>query len=236
MENHHTGGFSSDDLEELKQMFARFDTDGSGDIAKKELIYLFEELMPQYAHDVNERQILIKLISEVDVNNDGSLDFNEFVRLVRRAHDFEVQSRISKEAQAAEDTGFSAGEVQGFRHIFVEQAAGGRELDCDGVKSIMEGICPMGAYNSDKLMLMFRQCVRTQKQAGFQSNSSFEPVALDFPDFLRLMKQVIDTNFGNVREKFGYAMFAGASPARPPRLMGHTRSAKSTVSSHVFFS
>jgi len=206
------GGFSSDELEELRAMFTEFDTDGSGDIARHELIHLFEQLMPKYANDAHERQILIKLINEVDVNNDGTLDFDEFVRLVRRAHDFEAQSRISKETLAVEATHFSVGEVQGFRDIFVGQAGGERELDEDGLKIIMEGICPMGANNTQKLMVMFKQCLRSQadskSKSSVASKSAVVDLKVDFPDFLRLMKQVIDTNFGNVREKFGYATLA----------------------------
>jgi len=146
------------------------------------------------------------------VNNDGSLDFDEFVRLVRRAHDFEAQSRISKETLAVEATHFSVGEVQGFRDIFVGQAGGERELDEDGLKIIMEGICPMGANNTQKLMVMFKQCLRSQadskSKSSVASKSAVVDLKVDFPDFLRLMKQVIDTNFGNVREKFGYATLA----------------------------
>jgi hypothetical protein len=213
------GGFSSEDLMDLRKMFAHFDTDGSGDLAKKELITLLEQLMPKYAKDPDERPTLIKLIDEVDENGDGGLDFQEFVRLVRQAHDFETMARLSKESKAMTDTGFELHEVQGFRDVFTKTSNGSRELHFNGIKDIMMRVCPMGSKQTEDFLVI---CIDTVKGAkhgeatGHHHHHSHhgprrislsdiedKDLFFDFPDFLRLMKQVIDSNFASVQERFG---------------------------------
>jgi Ca2+-binding EF-hand superfamily protein len=205
------GGFSNEDLETLKKNFAHFDTDGSGDICKKELTNLIEKLMPKYAYDPDLRPTLIKLMQEVDENGDDQLDFEEFVRLVRRVHDFETMARVSKEAMVVEETGFSAHEVQGFRDIFVKQACGLRELPFGEVKAIMSGICPMGAKHTEEFQVILRQIVKCPLGREDQPDKDLN---VDFPDFIRLMRQIINSNFGQVQGRFGLKAPSNSSPTK----------------------
>lgn len=198
------GGFSNDDLKELKAMFENYDTDHSGDVAKDELIVLLEQMLPQYAHDPDKRPTLLKLINEVDENGDGTLDFQDFVRLVRRVFDFEIMAKLAKESKAVEDTGFVSSEVQGFREVFIKQSEGEKVLDFEGTKQLMQGVCPMGAKLTDALREIFQEVV---------GGDSF---ALDFPDFLRLMKKVIDGDFAHVQERYGFRSSSRSSSRQRP--------------------
>jgi len=208
------GGFSHDDLQELKKVFKHFDADGSGDIAKKELTRLLEHLMPDYATDTANKLFIIRLIAEGDEDDSGSLDFQEFARLVRRIYDYSTMSRISKEAKTIKKTGFDTHEVQAFREIFMNQletiGMGAKELPFGEVRAIMQGLCPMGAKQTEEFLAMFRNTLKVSPDA------TEEQLTADFPDFLRVMKEVIDTNFAQVRKKFGFSSGVSHSKAQSP--------------------
>eukprot|EP00927_Polykrikos_kofoidii_P027130 TRINITY_DN23985_c0_g1_i1.p1 TRINITY_DN23985_c0_g1~~TRINITY_DN23985_c0_g1_i1.p1 ORF type:complete len:861 (+),score=191.80 TRINITY_DN23985_c0_g1_i1:87-2585(+) len=73
-----TDGFSREELDHLQQTFDRFDEDGSDDIDVIELSDMFHYM--GHSSSISDIQ---KLINNVDYNGNGSLDFREFVRLMR---------------------------------------------------------------------------------------------------------------------------------------------------------
>jgi len=232
------GGFSADDLSELRKLFTHFDLDGSGDIARKELINLLEQLMPSYANDPHERPTLIRLIEEVDENGDGGLEFHEFVRLVRRLHDFETLARLGKETKVIDDTGFALHEVQGFREVFMTKSCGLRELSFPDVRAIMQRICPMGTKQTEELVIICAEILKSEiPDSGLEEGQKH--LLLDFPDFLRLMKKVMDNNFAQVRERFGFGCpLSGMSALRrstmKKRIVSSQQVARLRAYSHQF--
>eukprot|EP01126_Amoeba_proteus_P050155 TRINITY_DN5904_c0_g1_i2.p1 TRINITY_DN5904_c0_g1~~TRINITY_DN5904_c0_g1_i2.p1 ORF type:complete len:149 (-),score=40.92 TRINITY_DN5904_c0_g1_i2:131-577(-) len=64
--------------EEMRQAFAVFDADGNGSIDKKELHSVLEQL----GEDVDEEQ-LNEMMKAADINNDGTIDYNEFVKMMK---------------------------------------------------------------------------------------------------------------------------------------------------------
>ena len=68
--------------ENLQEIFKKYDKDESGDIDCTELGEILENLL----HIKPSESSLKDLIAEVDINNDGSLQFDEFHELVRRPH------------------------------------------------------------------------------------------------------------------------------------------------------
>ena len=57
-----------------------FDSDGSGQIDAKEIKMLLEG--DEFKDEINSDQ-LEKVISEVDMNGDGEIDFEEFLTMMR---------------------------------------------------------------------------------------------------------------------------------------------------------
>ena len=65
----------------LRFAFRYFDKDGSGEITFDEI----EELFAQSINDKNKiRETLNNIIKEVDVNNDGKINFNEFSKVMKQ--------------------------------------------------------------------------------------------------------------------------------------------------------
>lgn len=62
---------------ELKDAFAVFDKDGDGSITAQELLQTMKDL----GENIGDDEIEL-MINEADMNGDGEMDFNEFVRIM----------------------------------------------------------------------------------------------------------------------------------------------------------
>ena len=62
----------------LVQAFNFFDRDGSGDISKEELSTLLKMDNPDITDEIIEY-----MIQEVDLNNDGNVSFEEFMKMMK---------------------------------------------------------------------------------------------------------------------------------------------------------
>ena len=66
---------SEEQVAELKQAFAAMDTNGDGQVTKEEL----KTLLSQLGESVDDA-VIDEMIKIADVNGDGKVDFNEFVK------------------------------------------------------------------------------------------------------------------------------------------------------------
>lgn len=67
-------GLSEEEIEEIREAFNLFDTDGSGTIDPKEL----KEAMESLGYEA-KNQTIYQMISDVDKNGTGEIDFEEFL-------------------------------------------------------------------------------------------------------------------------------------------------------------
>eukprot|EP00644_Phytophthora_capsici_P010889 jgi/Phyca11/104168/e_gw1.9.881.1 len=75
----HRSSFSPAQAEELTAQFRLSDADGSGSIDEKE----FRALLKRMGMQISAAEA-DALVSSIDVNGDGLMDFNEFVQMVVR--------------------------------------------------------------------------------------------------------------------------------------------------------
>jgi len=192
------GGFSQVELFEMKAVFDRYDQDGSGDISNSELSTLIEHIFPEMCNDATLRPKLMEIMQEVDSDGSGSLDFQDFLRLMRTCREMQDRERILKEHKAVVDTLFSTTEVQEFRELFLAtDDSNNGELSLPEFKRMIGSICPLGDKISAELTVLFRGI--TCKQKGVEGHRD----QADFPEFLWLMRKLLDINFASIREKTG---------------------------------
>eukprot|EP00927_Polykrikos_kofoidii_P073138 TRINITY_DN6920_c0_g1_i2.p1 TRINITY_DN6920_c0_g1~~TRINITY_DN6920_c0_g1_i2.p1 ORF type:complete len:1352 (-),score=237.97 TRINITY_DN6920_c0_g1_i2:102-4157(-) len=190
-----SGGFSGEELLSLKANFASFDTDGSGSIDSRELSKLVQECLPNMAFSAALRPKLVQILADAAEGDAASFTFDDFLRLMRICSEMKDNENLEKERQAIRETGFVHAEVQQFRELFLK---GANKKDfkmlLSDFKTLIASVCPLGDRNDIKLTAMF---CNTAKAIA---DDDQEPSA-DFSDFLRLMRAILQTNFGNVLER-----------------------------------
>jgi len=185
----HNSSFSPHEVKEQKKVFNYYDADLSGDIGRSELQRLCSEIFPE---DVLPSKQLRKLLGNVDEDGGGTLDFNEFLDLMRQCYDIYDEAKLRKERNIVESTGFRAHEVKDFRAIFVgEDRLISDRLTFEAVKGLLHGITPLG----DKLV--------THLSRIWENHLALDTThwSIDFPDFLRLMKHLLEVNFADITSK-----------------------------------
>ncbi|KAE8584698.1 hypothetical protein XENTR_v10021073 [Xenopus tropicalis] len=120
----HSTQISKDDLEELREAFARIDTDDSGYISDYELHDLFKEAnLPLPGYKV--REIIQKLMNDGDKNKDGKICFEEFVFLVQELKSSDIAKTFRKAINRKEGIcaigGTSELSSEGTQHSYSEE-------------------------------------------------------------------------------------------------------------------
>eukprot|EP00092_Neocalanus_flemingeri_P042654 GFUD01046713.1.p1 GENE.GFUD01046713.1~~GFUD01046713.1.p1 ORF type:complete len:128 (+),score=47.08 GFUD01046713.1:43-384(+) len=78
---------------EFRQAFQEFDKDCSGTISTKELL----PVMRSMGQNPTEEEVL-NLVIEFDVNGDGTIDFDEFMEMMKKQAEHQDNSAELKEA------------------------------------------------------------------------------------------------------------------------------------------
>lgn len=197
-------GFSDEVVAEYKKKFEVYDADKSGDISNRELQRLLVDMYPADAMSKDARPKLQKLLQAVDTDGNGRLDFGDFLRLNRQYQTELENERILKEQLAIEETGFEASEVEGYRSLFQQESGQTKEssLTFSHIHSMINRIVSLGAKHNEEL----------KEIIGSIDGSEGKH---DFPEFLRIMKQVQDLNLANINEKAAEFSMSEPSTRKP---------------------
>eukprot|EP00930_Biecheleria_cincta_P069678 TRINITY_DN57389_c0_g1_i1.p1 TRINITY_DN57389_c0_g1~~TRINITY_DN57389_c0_g1_i1.p1 ORF type:complete len:1135 (-),score=281.36 TRINITY_DN57389_c0_g1_i1:70-3474(-) len=203
------GGWDEDEVKEFREIFDRYDSKQNGRIVKKDSVRLVEDVFPGLARDREMRPKLQEMMKSVQ-DPSGSLGFRDFVQLLRLFREFQDLERAEKEQNAIKVTGFSPTEVQEFRDLFLDTDDGIGLITFEDFRGMIHMITPMGDNLSTELQKMFLEF--TKKKIDPRHDA--QPQA-DFPEFLLLMKHLMDVNFANLSEKTK-AHDGGANPSPQP--------------------
>jgi Ca2+-binding EF-hand superfamily protein len=202
-------GFTDNEVHEMRTRFQKYDVDKSGDISNSELRLLLQDLFPGLATSPKLRPYLLRLLMEVDENSDGQLDFPDFMRLMRQVHDLQEHDRHDREVKLLEEGHFSREEVDQFRELFTGViTAGGVQgrntASLSEITQMLGAFVPLDKDHVRKLKEILKEIVRSTEGAGHIS--SFLPNEADFPDFLLLMRRLLDDNFAQINDWAGRAV------------------------------
>merc|ERR1719162_2412993 len=146
----------------MKERFQFYDEDGSGELSGREIISVLEAHFPTLANDPTRRPLILQLLKEADEDGNGSLDFADFLRLMRQATDIQDQLMIAKELRAIDETRFSPSEVLEFRELMLAVRGEAVEIGFEEVQQLLGAIIPMGAKNVLKLRTAFGEVAKCQ--------------------------------------------------------------------------
>lgn len=202
------GGWTEGEVNHLQSVFNRYDIKHTGLIASKELVRMVEDLFPVLARDRKMRPELQRIMKEVlqETWSFQGLGFKDFLKLMRLFREFQDRERSKKEAQAIEDTGFNSSEVAQFRDFFLaahahsnsRSAGPGVEICFDQFWKMIFDITPLSDSLTAQLKNIFHQFTQKNPNA-VRSKQRVEDA--DFPEFLLMMKHLLDINFAKIQEK-----------------------------------
>jgi Ca2+-binding EF-hand superfamily protein len=189
-------GFGPEEMKRLRDLFEHFDQDQSGEIAQSEVQQLLERMLPGIATSKLFRPKLLQIMRRAGIlgQDDLVITFSNFLRLTREFQDESENERLEKEQSVISKSKFSNSEVKSFREIFIsidEEATDA--VTFEQVKELISRITPLG----DKLTSRLRGMWSAKAPQGVQGVMG----SIDFPEFLLLMRQLLDANFAGIQDK-----------------------------------
>lgn len=113
-------GFSGSELTDIRAQFDQFDADGNGHITASEIGNLMKALgenVPGYK--------IRDMIKEVDLDENGTVEFNEFVEMFKKVKADKVSFKLADTAEKAKKLvtvgGLSEASAEGTQHSFSEE-------------------------------------------------------------------------------------------------------------------
>merc|ERR550514_1008149 len=184
-------GFSEDEVEFYRGTFNQYDKDGGGELTLKELFPLLAELGKE-PKNVIQRDKLTSLLEEIDEDGSGEIDFSEFLQLMRRFLDESDAAQLLKEKEMVKRTKFDPEEVAQWRDIFIKF-----DDDKSGAFDHQEGKMLLQAVGIN----LNERTMHDRYLAIFNEVDEDGDECMDFPEFLLLMRKLIDIDFGGIASR-----------------------------------
>ena len=106
-------GLTEDEIEEIKEAFDLFDTDGSGSIDPKELRAAMQSLGFEA-----KNQTIYQMITDLDKNKSGNIDFEEFLDMMTaRMSDKDTREDINKVFRLFDDDTSGSITIRNLRRV-----------------------------------------------------------------------------------------------------------------------
>jgi len=207
--------FSYERVQHFRDLFSRFDKDGSGDIDTTELasilrMFRWEPKTPQEQLDlvkkINTARARAAEAGVDDVGDDGSgnINFWVFVQLARLLETEREKAEEDRVNALVVELNFSQEEVDQFRQIFCERKRQPVESDPSApTKADPEEPNGLSREAVRKLMRSLVTTIPPADKAKLDAKLNDLMVAdqLDFPCFLRFMRWLLDVDFAGMSSR-----------------------------------
>lgn len=179
-------GFTDAEVEEWREKFHCFDASSAGEIGGRQLRGLIESLLPDLC---GQRAKLEKLLKEVDEDGNGTLNFQDFLRLMRHRCDDREKEELDRIEGAIADSKFTQEEAKQFRVLFdAEDPARTGRLSLPIIQRMLERFCRLGRKHIEDLTALV------------QKSTDGGTTSIDYPSFLRVMRAILDSDLANVND------------------------------------
>lgn len=193
MECRRNGGWSAEELKWLRAEYDSYLSFGCTYVAHKELLRLLQDVLPQLSRDPLFRPELRSILRQVKVESSGKLGFQEYLTFLQLCKSAKEKSVARRQLAAVEETAFSQVEVQEFRDLFLSVAERPSCITFDELWKLINSTTPLGHSLTVELQNIFNEQL-------LKRSDVHEPPeqALDFADFLRFMRRLMDMNFAKL--------------------------------------
>eukprot|EP00929_Paragymnodinium_shiwhaense_P119555 TRINITY_DN9145_c0_g1_i1.p1 TRINITY_DN9145_c0_g1~~TRINITY_DN9145_c0_g1_i1.p1 ORF type:complete len:1168 (-),score=419.89 TRINITY_DN9145_c0_g1_i1:218-3721(-) len=224
-EQRKMAGYNNVEFTRFEDMFNDFDADRSGTIEAKEVGALLESLgftmRTKEERDTISRQIeearqVAKEAGIDELGLGGNVTIWVLVQLLRILYNIRDSQLLDREKEAVDETKFTAPQVKQFREIFMNWVEQEKTYEAEALANgipiaqspkAKEGVKELSKEAMRRLFvalgikLMPKQAQEMDSRALKIAEGGF----LDFPDFLRTMRWMVEESFSNVASVFGLA-------------------------------
>jgi calmodulin len=190
-ESKRRAGFSEDEVAFYRETFDSYDKDGGGELTLRELFPLLKALDKE-PKNVIQRDKLTALLAEIDEDGSGEIGFSEFLQLMRRFLDESDAAALLKEREIIQRTGFLPDEVTAWRDIFLKF-----DEDKSGAFDVGEGKTLLQAVGIN----LNERAMHDRYLQIFHEVDEDDDGNMDFPEFLLIMRRLIDMDFGGIASR-----------------------------------
>ena len=205
-------GFTDEELQRYTESFQKIDRDGSGSIEGKELLKLLEAFgwEPRSKH---EREVLMERLNtarkrareaeapKVSADDGAEFGYWEFIQLARELNTLHEKAKEQAMNQLMEEVQFNQKEVNQFHEVFLYW------LHVDEDEEVAEKAKELDHTDAGLTRELVRRVVRNtglslgpeRKEAlDVRLDTLEEDGKLKFHGFLRLMRWILETDFGEI--------------------------------------
>jgi len=190
-------GFTEKQAEKLKWQFDHYDPDGSGSIKQTQLRALLAKLF-EGTRSKQAQDLVVKVLRDIDEDGSGTVEFFEFLALMRVVRDNEQAEKQEMERKAVEDTKFARDELRQFREVFrTFDTDDSGDMDFDELQqmvALLVGGQAMGDKGAKELRVIL--------EAADEDGSG----VMDFPEFLRILRMLVDQNWRGFSDRLSAAV------------------------------
>lgn len=178
--------FTDREVKQLRAKFKAHDPKDSGVIGNHNLAALIDELFPKAREDVDMHRKAKDILEQADQNHDGSINFGEFLHLMRLFQNYMRHEELEKERDALDNISLTNQEVKDLRRIFemFDVDASG-DLTSKELHEMLSGVLTITPRAEELL-----EKIRAVDCDGNR--------VLDFPEFLFFMQSLLEENWNNI--------------------------------------
>jgi Ca2+-binding EF-hand superfamily protein len=180
-------GFVPSEVEMLRDVFDSYDEEDEGVLNAAAMRRLVAELIPE-ANDPVGRSKVLAIIEEFTPAGKAGLDFRGFLHLMRACHDLRDEQDIVRESEIVTRCEFSPEEVEGLRQLFSSNINCFGEVTLENLTKVFQRITQVTEREERELALLLREANPQHREC------------VRFPDFLNLMRTVIQQNVLGVND------------------------------------
>lgn len=193
VECRRNGGWSAEELKWLRTEFDRYIPPGRAYVANKDLIRLLQDILPQMSRDPLFRPELRAILRQVEVESTGKLGFSKYLTFLQLCRSAKEKSVARRQQAAVEEVGFNQIELQELRDLFLDVAARPTCITFEEVWKLINSTTPLGHNLTVELQQIFNEQLMKRSDVHEPPEQ-----ALDFADFLRFMRRLMDMNFAKL--------------------------------------
>lgn len=170
------GGFTDQEMQDIREMFHTYDTDNDGKLEHTELQNVVERLLPVFVPHASAQPCLLQVVSRCDLHRAGSIDFMTFLQLLRQIWRQHVREVVAQEKRATQSTAFSQKEVCAYRELYLRASNFDRQQpSLPMLRDVLETVVTFDGYYLQKLEEAWAEAAHRRP-------------SISFPEFLCLMR------------------------------------------------